>query len=566
LLSAVQVMLHHYSGHNDIFVGTCVANRNHLEKEPLIGLFANDIVLRTDLSGNPTLRELLVRARETALQAFVHQDLPILKLIEKCQPERNLTSNPLFQTMFVMQNAPLENLQFEGLTVGPFDLHAGTAEFDLTILVEKNEEYRVTFEYKTEVFEAATVRQMLDHYQTTLEAMVRDPAARIRDLPIRVVRTENGKGPLRTRREELAAPRDTLESQLLEIWESGFGKRPISARDDFFELGGDSLLAARLFAEIEKTFQIELPLATLLQAPTIEGLARIVRERGSSVSWSSLVAIQPGGTRPPLFLAHGAGGNVLIYRDLARYLGPDQPVYGLQSQGLDGKQPFLDRIEDMAARYVKEIRKAQPEGPYFLAGYCVGGTVALEMAQQLQAQEQEVALLALIDTLNWAEVTANSFLDQFHFNLQKIAFHWQNFWLLGLNDKLKFLRGKLKVLKSRSLVWFGMLLGKFVKEDQRERSDSQIFAELWDANERAAFDYVPRVYTGRIIQFRPVRQYTRYDGQERGWDRLASEGVEVYDLLVYPGGMLAEPFVGQLAAELEVCIVKVLRGKRRTGG
>src|SRR5262249_46858595 len=158
------------------------------------------------------------------------------------------------------------------------------------------------------------------------------------------------------------APRDMLERQLTQIWENILAIKPIGIRDNFFDLGGYSLLAVRLFEEIEQATGKTLPLATLFQAATIEQLADLLRQEEWSAPWSSLVAIQSNGSKPSLFLIHAVGGNVLHYRDLSRYLGPDQPFYGLQAQGLDGKQVPHTRVEDMAALYIREIRTLQPEG------------------------------------------------------------------------------------------------------------------------------------------------------------------------------------------------------------
>ncbi|MEP6911124.1 MAG: amino acid adenylation domain-containing protein, partial [bacterium] len=175
--------------------------------------------------------------------------------------------------------------------------------------------------------------------------------------------------------ESFVPPSTSVEKKLAAIWEATLNERPIGIRDNFFELGGHSLMAVRLFAQIEKMFNRKLPLAILFQAPTIEGLATVLQDE-SAEPWSSVVAIQPGGRRQPFFCVHAVGGNVLEYHDLARHLGPDQPFYGLQSQGLDGKNAPLNQIDEMATLYIKELRAVQPDGPYMIGGRSFGGVVA----------------------------------------------------------------------------------------------------------------------------------------------------------------------------------------------
>src|SRR5262245_39652927 len=190
---------------------------------------------------------------------------------------------------------------------------------------------------------------------------------------------------------------DSIEAKVRAIWQQILGLESIEPGSNYFDLGGDSSLAVQMFARIEEVFGVKLPLATLYDAPTVEELAGILRGETESSGWSPLVSIQPKGTRPPFFCFHGAGGTVLTYRELSQHLGDDQPFFGLQSPGLDGSCAPLTSIKEMAALYVKEIRRKQPHGPYFLGGYCMGGTVAYETAQQIQAQGERVALLAMFD-------------------------------------------------------------------------------------------------------------------------------------------------------------------------
>ena len=197
-----------------------------------------------------------------------------------------------------------------------------------------------------------------------------------------------------------ASPRDAVEVELTKIWEEVMGVAPIGIEDNFFELGGHSLLAVRVAARIEQAFGRKLPLAAIFMAPTIEKLAAVIRDEmreDSATAGTSVVELQPKGTQPPLFLVHGAGGGMFWgYVNLARLLGPDQPVFGFSSRGLDGHTEF-GSIEEMAAQYVNHLQVVQPRGPYYLGGYCFGGNVAYEMARQLESRGEKVALLALLN-------------------------------------------------------------------------------------------------------------------------------------------------------------------------
>ena len=208
-------------------------------------------------------------------------------------------------------------------------------------------------------------------------------------------------------------------------------------------------MAVNMFAEIQKYISsFELPLAVLLEAPTISALAHRIRNKDES-DWSPLVIIQPGRKSIPLFCIHGAGGNILLYRDLAIQLGPHQTVYGLQSQGMDGVRPILGSIEEMAAVYVKAIRDTYPQGPYLLLGYCMGGTLAFEIAQQLVAQGQQVELVAMLETYNWKKEPPPTFFSKLRDKFQQIEFHIRNYFLLPRQERKLFFRAKWAELKRR---------------------------------------------------------------------------------------------------------------------
>ncbi len=185
LLAAFKALLHRYSGQSDINVGTPHANRNRSELENLIGFFVNTLVLRTDFSGEPNFKELVKRVRETALGAFAHQDLPFETLVDALQPQRDLSHTPLFQVMFVLQNAPLEKIELPGLTFSPVPFESGTAKFDLSLVIfEERDGFTASFEYNSDLFDRSTIERMMEHFGIVLENLMADPEQKIAAVPI----------------------------------------------------------------------------------------------------------------------------------------------------------------------------------------------------------------------------------------------------------------------------------------------------------------------------------------------------------------------------------------------
>ena len=355
--------------------------------------------------------------------------------------------------------------------------------------------------------------------------------------------------------ERPAAIEADLESKLTDIWENVLGVEDIRLDDDFFDLGGSSLMAVQVFIHIEKIFSRKLPVSILYKAPTISKLSDVIRTVDRASNWSSLVEIQPAGTRSPLFLIHGAGGNVLIYRDLAHRLGNDQPVYGLQSQGLDGKTPFIKTVEAMAAHYITEIKTIQPKGPYMLGGYCMGGSVALEMAQQLAMQNEAVSFLALLETYNFSGIPVLSLMDNLYMNMQKVEFHLRNFGLLNNQDRLIFLKEKISVARDRKKVWMGNLQSKINSLFQNPNGHGySLLSDLWESNDLAALSYTPKLYKGPVSHFLPLKEYAHHLGPGLDIREVLEGPVETHRMKVFPAGMLVEPFVGHLADIIQSCI------------
>jgi thioesterase domain-containing protein/acyl carrier protein len=348
-------------------------------------------------------------------------------------------------------------------------------------------------------------------------------------------------------------PRDMLEQLLTQLWKRILGVRHVGLGDDFFDLGGHSLAAVHLFSEIERLTGKNLPLATLFQASKLRELAEILRRDGWSPSWSSLVPINPGGSQVPLLLVHGAEGNVLLYRQLARYLGPDQPVYALQSQGLNGNGKIHTSVEEMASHYVSELRAIQPSGPYRLGGYCLGGAIALEMAQQLQAKGERVGLVAMLDTYN-NNIFPGSKPPGLRFLrlLQNVWFHGANFYLAGNKDRWNFLREKWDVALTRSGIRLRALSHALHVGSSTKRQNGYPHLQVKRVNDQAASRYVPRPYSGRVVVIEPKTNFLGFDDPSLGWGGVVHDGLEIRKIPVYPKGMLVEPFVQMLAQELSI--------------
>ena len=268
--------------------------------------------------------------------------------------------------------------------------------------------------------------------------------------------------------------------------------------------------------------------------------------------FSTLVEIQTEGDRIPIFCTPAADGFTRVYHELSDHLGNQQPVYGLDSPGIYGL-PIADTMEAMAAGLVQEIRAVQPHGPYIVIGYCSGGTVAYEIAQQLISAGEKVALTVLIETYNWLDApsTNPSTLTNLGYELQRVDFHVRNFFLLNLSDKKQFLAAKWKALRNRTGVWKGLIASKLrlnKKQAKRTMTATNVnMADLWRKHDDLAEAYVPKPYLGRLVHFRPQRDYKCHLGTELE----ATEGVEYHRLRAYPAGVMVNPFVEEVARLLE---------------
>ncbi|HEX7829751.1 MAG TPA: non-ribosomal peptide synthetase, partial [Thermoanaerobaculia bacterium] len=401
---------------------------------------------------------------------------------------------------------------------------------------------------------AAALRE---HLRATLpEYMVPSHFATLDAFPL----TPNGKidrkalpAPARTSRdddESYVAPRNETEEKLAAIWSDVLHVPRVGVCDNFFELGGDSFLAVRLFLQIEQTFGRELPLVTLLSAPTLEGLARAIESDTKAEAWSPLVPLQLKGAKRPLFVVHGVGGNVLNYRALSHHLGNDQPFYALQARGIDGTYPPLTRVEDMARLYVDEIRRVQPRGPYLLAGLSFGGVVAFEMAQQLRAAGHKTTLVALFESapVSYGRLARQeAYGDPTDTLTRRLKVHASE--LMRRPDRATYFRKKVRRVWRRVVYRAWQLT--FAIYEKLRRPLPRALQDVQQANYLALRNYRPSIYPGDVVFFYAEGEpegFTRE--KQHGWSILAGSGVHSEQV---PGDhltMLDEPHVKGLADKL----------------
>jgi amino acid adenylation domain-containing protein len=390
------------------------------------------------------------------------------------------------------------------------------------------------------------------------EYMVPPYLMKIDSIPL----NQNGKAdlkslpaPLTTRfsADQNIAPRDGTEEKLFVLWKNILSKEGFGIKNSFFDLGGHSLLAIRLVSDIEKAFLKKVTVPSIFQFPTIEEQAALLRGEKENNTHFLIVPIQPHGTKPPLFFIHGVGGGTLWgYSNLSKYFESDQPVYAFKSRGTEGLEEFKS-IEEMAAAYISQLKIFQPQGPYYLSGYCFGGNIAFEMARQLQQNNDSVAFLGLMNC-----AAPNSSYTHFDYSLSFYFKFFQNatYWLRYMMNWESEQRRNFVIWKLRN--WNRKLRSKMrltPKEDAsvdvEDLVDLTLYPEeqkkLWSAHLRALLEYKPKQYKGKVLLFRSPGHplFCSFD-LNNGWSEYCTE----LSLIEIPGAhetILKEPFVSSLA-------------------
>ena len=364
------------------------------------------------------------------------------------------------------------------------------------------------------------------------------------------------------------APRSPTDLQLLQIWETLLHRTQIALDDNFFALGGDSLLAVRLLQEIERHFHQALPLNILFAAPTVELLADVLQEGIEESNWTPLVPLQPKGNRIPLFLIPGWGGNVMYFQPLCRHLGDDQPAYALQARGLDGRMAPYASVADRMEDYLTAIKSVQPRGPYVLCGHSMGGYLAFELAQRLLKNGDPVALVIELDKgAPFPEDAPETITDEedawkiLYYTISEITRqerHLTNEILAGLSRE-----ERMRTLREHVLRLYGTSPEKPSRYALGFLSVflADVKTSYQPANPQPVSIALMRAETQLCLRARESAGMRRLkEDPAGGWQRYASGPVEVFTTPGNHNTILTEPNVARLAEPLKERLKRISEG------
>jgi len=563
LLAAFKVLLYRYSGQPDVLVGVPVAGRNQLETEGLIGFFVDTLVLRDDLSGNPSFRDLVAEVRETTLGAFANGDVPFDKIVETLQPQRDLRYNPIFQVMFSVIKSAIRSHTFGNISAYPYVVYPSTSIFDLSaaFVEDSDGNWWLQFDFNTDLFREERIAAMCEDYIGLLRGIASDPEARIDTLPVvslpqsTVTAQPPSKMTNRAEEKKLNASSwasfgrnrrqspgiyELEEALLVDIWKDVLGVPKIGRHDNFFDLGGHSLLAARLVREVQNATGRKIPVSAIFKAPTVATLARLIKDGSCFTAEPVSMKLREGANRIPFFAIAAPGVDAIGFGFLARTLAEEQPVYKLQGPGaLVAGRPFQkEELRKLAQEYITAMRSVQPHGPFCLGGMCDGVQIAQEMIIELESQSEKVSLFAIFDT--W--VLENS----------------QDRRLWAVDYYLNRLRSFHRLPLKQQLATVTRALMRGVRRHRATQT-------AWNRAYWPGEDFQPPRFRAPVLLFKRPRQpffYVR--DPELGWGTRSKGGVEVCEVDCGHFDFLRPPYVQRIGERLQARLREINEGAQAT--
>lgn len=546
------LLLSVYARESDIVFGSTVSGRPSQVRniDLMSGLFMNVIPARIKIETDSSISVWLQKVQSELLEA---QQFSFVTLNQMIEWSNSLTHTELFDSLLVIENFPWKEMKYPTLSVDQFKSGI-TTTYPLTCIVISGDQLKIELRYDQRIipdqliswFESG-INLLIDQTITPEERTVGQIISTISnekcDIDLARLRSrqksENQiKFSLQDFTTDYIAPENPAELKLTKIWEKVLDRQPIGVTENFFEIGGKSMHAIRLFALIENKMNLNLPPIMLLKHSTIRSMAKAI-EAKSELKWASLVPFRASGSKPPLFCVHAGGGHVFFYNALARRLGHDQPVYSLQPKGLDGVESKHESIEEMAAHYCEEMVAVYPEGPFVLLSTCNGNAVCLEIARQLINSGRKILDIFIIDS-------APKVLDAVpHPSVQLSANRYID--LIRKGDLQGLARRIPVIYRTIRRKWDHLMLAR------QEKNLAAMQQRIVSLNR----DYTWKPYTGKVTLIRstefnsdPLKDY-----HIPHWQELAAEGLEVHVVESTHDAIFEEPDVQNLAQQLAACLI-----------
>ncbi len=514
----------------DVWFGVSLSGRSAPVPgiEKMVGLFVNILPIRVSLTQQLSFSQLLKQLAHDnlAIREFEYVSLTQLQNWG-CMPP-----SQLFDSLLLVENYRVFAADYKALKIAGFSSTV-TSNYPLTLIAIPGEKLKLSLLFNNQLMGKqqavellATLSQLLQQAATypnqplsTLETYVAIPELchilEVQQTPNPIEKSQTLAGM-----QKYIAPRNTIELHLQKMWEDLLGISPIGLEDNFFDLGGHSLLCVRLFKEIEKVFNKKLPLDFLwVSQGTIKDIANLLAQCTDQQSWPELIEVKKGEDKRPLFCVHTMGGHLFHYYDLAHHLSRDQPVYGLQARGIYGEEKPNSSIEEMACVCIQVMREHQPEGPYRLLGFSSGGIIAYEMARQLTAKDIAVEPLILLDT----------YLDDF-------------------NPKGRWLRRLQGLIRAKRFRQFQEQFYHFVLTSLG-LGHKRTFNKAGEAHRWAYWSYCLGAYTGEVTLF--LAQQKNSCDPAPGWRQLVKGRLNTYQSAGSHSSMIKPPHVQNLALVLQ---------------
>ena len=543
-VAAMAVVLYRWTGAKQVILGTQVAGRPEFELEPLVGPFANTVSLLVDVIPSGTFSALLDTVREVVGEALEHSAAPF-DLVTKGAKHVMHRRDPRAAVNFLIQRAFTRDAPDSSLTLRGVPNFSPGSKHDLNVfLVERPAGWRASCEYDPELFDRKRIDWLLRSLLEVLASISEDTAQRVSTivLPRMHEPLENAAAPAtvvydacdasaESARGAIQGEHDVdgevaqLTTRLALLWATVLRIESVPEGANFFELGGDSIRAARLLALVDRTFGRRISMGQLFKHPTLPEIALLLRGETERVPPDDgVVAVQPLGHRPPIFAINNTG----IFYTLSRHLGSDQPFMAVQSLDPSASTSLHPTdFRDVGARYVEAIRRIRPHGPYALIGLCVAGKVALEVAHQLTAAGESVPLLAVVDT--WApghlQRMGMGKRALATFSLRLVRLRRQLSRIRGGTLSLRgFLANRAAVRRTRNAI-FELLRRYGICVSVPVAVQNNLFVDYLDGAARA---YIPPPYTGRVLVFYgPEQPRGRFLDPSFGWKDLVTGNLNV---------------------------------------